>query len=220
MAVMGRHNATVRSVALSSSAVSCRMRGMTTPVHSNTPPNRAYLVFIAEITVRTTEELINGLTELAQKGCQEVYLAFSSSGGDVQAGLALFNFLKGAPFNVIVHNIGAVQSIATTIFLAGKQRYACKHSTFVYHGVASNPLAGSYENGRLRATLEGIGIDQEHLVSILKENTKIGDENAEALYRAVHTKTAEFALDNGIIHEIRELSIPQGAVMFSLIPQR
>ena len=62
----------------------------------------------------------------------------STPGGSVMNGLNLYNVLRGLPITLTTHNVGNVDSIGNAIFLAGQIRYACPHSTFMFHGVAFN----------------------------------------------------------------------------------
>ena len=81
------------------------------PIQPDVPPPCVYVVFTAEIVPQTVEPLIQALSNLAQKGIPEVYLAISTPGGSVMQGITLYNFLRGVPFNLVVHNIGNVDSI-------------------------------------------------------------------------------------------------------------
>ena len=56
------------------------------------------------------------------------YFAISSPGGGVAAGMTFYNFLRALPVKIIMHNTGSIDSIATVIFLAASERYACSHS--------------------------------------------------------------------------------------------
>ena len=57
------------------------------------PPPRVYIMFTAEIVPQTVEGLIQALSNLAQKGIPEVYLAMSSPGGNVASGITLLQLL-------------------------------------------------------------------------------------------------------------------------------
>ena len=184
------------------------------------PPERVYVVFTAEIVPRTIETLIQALSNLAQKRVPEVYMAFSTPGGRVAQGITLYNFLRGVPFNLIIHNIGNVDSIGNAVFLAADTRYACAHSTFMFHGVGFDQPAARYEEKRLREMLDGIKADQRRIGDIIAERTNIGQDEAEGLFRESQTNTAEFARERGIIHEIREFELPDGAPVISFVFQR
>ena len=101
-------------------------------------PRKAPLVYIsfsAGINQVSTENLIGVMSNCANLEVQKVCLLLSTPGGMVVNGLNLYNVLLGMPFELIVHNVGVVNSIGNTIFLAGKKRYATKTATFMFHGV-------------------------------------------------------------------------------------
>ena len=50
-------------------------------------------------------------------------------------GVTLYNYIKSLSVKVVMHNVGLVNSIANVIFLAGNERYAVPHSSFLFHGV-------------------------------------------------------------------------------------
>lgn len=116
-------------------------------------PQIAYVVFTAEIIPTTVEPLIQTLSGIAQNNIPEVYMAFSTPGGNVAQGITLYNFLRGVPFKLVIHNIGNVDSIGNAIFLASDTRYACAHSTFMFHGISFNNPAGSVGEKEVREML-------------------------------------------------------------------
>ena len=183
-------------------------------------PQVVYIVFIAEIVPQTVESLIQALSNLAQKGVPEVYMAFSTPGGNVMHGITLYNFLRAVPFRLTIHNIGNVDSIGNAIFLGAQHRYACAHSTFMFHGVGFDKPAARYEEKALREMLDGIGTDQRRIGSIITDRTNITQDEVEGLFREAQTKTAEFARERGMVHEIRELELPPGAPVISFVFQR
>lgn len=189
---------------------------MTEPI-----PQCVYVVFTAEISPQTVESLIQGLSKIAEKKVPEVYIAFSTPGGDVAQGITLYNFLRGVPFKLTVHNIGNVDSIGNAVFLAANTRYACKHSTFMFHGVGFNHQSGGrFEEKQLREMLDGVGADQERIGSIISEHTGIPKDDVDEFFREAQTKTAKFALERGIINDIREFSLPSGTPVLSFVFQR
>ena len=178
-------------------------------------------MFTQEIVPKTVEPLIQALAKLSQEGVQEVYMAFSTPGGNVAQGITLYNFLRGGSFKLIVHNIGNIDSIGNAIFLAADTRYACAHSTFMFHGVAFNTTeASSFESKRLREMLDTIGADQRRIGGIITERTNISQDDVDELFLEAQTKTAELALERRIVHEIREFKLPLRAPVISFVFQR
>lgn len=185
------------------------------------PPTTAYVTFSAEINVNTSETLIATFTRLATQGMQEVHLLMSTPGGNVTNGLNVYNVLRGLPFRLITHNVGNVDSIGNAIFLAGTPRYACAGATFMFHGVAMNfAQATALGEKALIENLEGVRREQGRIGDIIKRRTKIDEPAVERLFLEAQTKDANFALGCGIIDEIREVKIPPGAPVVSLVFQR
>lgn len=61
---------------------------------------------------------------------------------------------------------------------------------------------------------------QKRIGAIITERTKISEEDAGALFREAQTKDAAYAISSGIIHEIRDVQIPVGGPVISLVFQR
>jgi ATP-dependent Clp protease, protease subunit len=123
--------------------------------------------------------------------------------------------------NFITHNVGNVDSIGNAIFLAGSRRYATPHSTFMFHGVGLDASAGvRFEEKNVRETLDGILSNQKRIGAIITQRTKITDNDVGAFFREAQTKDAAFAISSGIIHEIKDVQIPVGGPVISLVFQR
>lgn len=176
--------------------------------------------FSAEINPSTTENLIGVMANCANLKVSKVYLLLSTPGGNVMNGLNLYNLLKGMPFELTTHNVGNVDSIGNAVFLAGSKRYATSNATFMFHGVGFNITNDRFEEKDLRERLEGILSDQKRIGGIIAQRTKITEDEAAGLFRQAQTKDASFALDKGIIEEIREINIPPGVPVISLIFKR
>jgi len=180
-----------------------------------------YISFSAEIIPITTETLIAAMSNCANKRVKQVNLLLSTPGGSVMHGMNLYNLLKGMPFELTTHNVGNVDSIGNALFLAGQKRYACPSSTFMFHGVGFNSGNNQrFEEKYVRERLDGILNDQSRIGTIIANNTKLREEEIAALFREATTKDARYAIDNGIIHEIRDVYIPKGVPIISLVFQR
>jgi ATP-dependent Clp protease protease subunit len=110
-------------------------------------------------------------------------------------------------------NIGNVDSIATIVFLAGAERLAVPHSTFMFHGVAFD-LTGNIRADQTFLTdkLQSVKADHKKMASIIKERANFERiENIMTLFSTQATKDADYALAHGIIHKIEHLQIPEGS---------
>lgn len=190
----------------------------------NTKPvltDTVYISFSAEINPHTSESLIAILANVVNQGVPHVYILLSTPGGSVMNGMNLYNMIRGLPCEVSIHNVGNVDSIGNAIFLAGARRYACPHSTFMFHGVGFNsPQGMRLEEKFLRERLDGILADQRRIGQIVAERTTLTNEQVDGLFLEAQTKDSTFAIGCGIVHEIRNVEIPEGGPVVSLVFQR
>ena len=185
------------------------------------PPHRIYVSFSAEINAHTTKSLIALCSNQVNQGVKEIYLMLSTPGGAVMNGLNLYNILRAFPVKLITHNVGNVNSIGNAVFLAGAERYACHHSTFMFHGVGVNvPNATHLEEKNLRERLQSVLADQKRIGSIIGERTELKKGEIRGLFKEARTKDADYARRVGIVHDIRDAEVPEGAPVFALVFQR
>lgn len=183
-------------------------------------PSVVYVSFSAEVNANTTESLIAAMANIANQGVPEVHLLMSTPGGFVMNGLNVYNVLRALPITLITHNVGNVDSIGNAIFLAGKQRYACPHSTFMFHGVGFTADGMQFDAKSLRERVDSIDADEKRIAGIIEERTTLTTIQIEPLFREMQTKDATYAVSAGIVHEIKEVSIPPGAPVIALVFQR
>lgn len=180
-----------------------------------------YVSFSAEINPHTTESLIATLANCSSQGAEEVHLLLSTPGGSVMNGMNLYNVLRALPLRLVTHNVGNVDSIGNAVFLAGEHRYASPHSTFMFHGVGMDTTgAMRLEEKLLRETLASILADQKRIAGIIEERTNLDSRQVKALFREAQTKDATYAVSTGIVHEIKDVEIPPGCPVFTLVFQR
>lgn len=184
-------------------------------------PATVYVSFSAEINVNTAERLLGVLAQQLTKGTKRIHLLLSTKGGQVDAGMNLYNVMRGMPFELITHNVGSVNSIGNVIFLAGETRYACPHSTFRFHGAGIDvPAATRLEERLLRKRMDTILSGQEKIGSIIQERTTLSHDAISELFLEAETKDAIYARTNGIVHDICDVKIPPGAPVLQLVFKR
>jgi ATP-dependent protease ClpP protease subunit len=180
-------------------------------------PKPLFIWFSAAIDQNSTDTLMNALVQAYNQGIREVHLLISTSGGAIMNGMTLFNFLSGLPIDLTTHNVGNVDSIGNVIFLAGRRRLACPHSTFMFHGVAFNTVSpSSFGEQALSELLANVQSDQRRIADLIVKRSNLGEEAVTAMFRKAETKSADEALACGLIHEIRDVQIPVDAVVASL----
>jgi ATP-dependent protease ClpP protease subunit len=180
-------------------------------------PKPLFLWFSAAIDQASTDTLMNVIAGAYSQGIKEVHLLLSTSGGGIMNGMTLYNFLRGLPISLTTHNVGNVDSIGNVVFLAGQRRFACAHSTFMFHGVMwTTSASASLGEQALTELLANVKRDQRRIANLVVQNSRLGEDEVNAMFSRSETKSADEALACGIIHEIKDVQIPADAVVFSL----
>lgn len=173
------------------------------------PPPLQFISFTSDVTPASAKALLAACAQCASSGIKGVYLLLSTPGGDVREGMALYNILRGMPFELTTHNVANVDSIGNVIFLAGKKRYACSSATFMFHGVGFNVEKVRLERRNLKEMTGGIDADTTRMSAVIAAEATFPKQSTIAkLFLEASTKDAAYAKANGIIHEIRDVQIP------------
>jgi len=183
-------------------------------------PGPAYVVFSAEIDVNTIEQLLNTMANCANQNYAEVHLLMSTPGGSVMHGINAYNVLRGMPFKLVTHNVGNIDSIGNAIYLAGEDRYACEHSTFMFHGVAFSGDGTTFNAQLTKEKLDSLRADENRIGGIITDRTKLSSKQVKSFHKAGRTMTAEEAHAVGIVHDVKEVTIPPESAVATLVFNR
>lgn len=176
-----------------------------------------YIKFSSPINQQTSQNLMHFLGEQVNKGEKEFYFLISSTGGNVNDGIVLYNFIRALPAKVIMHNIGVIDSIANVIFLSADERYCSPNSSFLFHGVGFNIMQPQrLEEKELREKLVMIERDQKNIAGIISERTKLKEDEIMDMFFRAKTKTPDEAKEAGIVKEIKLANIPEKSLIVSL----
>jgi len=176
-----------------------------------------YVNYFDSIVDPKVRAVMAALSEMINKQKPDaIYCLFSSPGGQVEAGITLYNFLRSLPIEIIMHNTGIVDSIANVIFLSANIRYASVHSSFLFHGVNWNCATNTSANrNQLAETLSGLDASETKIRGIITERTGLTPEEVRALFTQGESKDPSFALSKGIVNEIKNPAIPKGVPILS-----
>lgn len=142
-----------------------------------------------------------------RKSVAKLYFMFNSNGGQVDAGIMLHNYLKSLPYEIIMHNISTIESIALPVFLAAQKRYAVPNATFLLHGVAAQ-INGSINKPQVLELLSRIENDEKKIESIISSNSLISEVELQEYFLHGKSVDAQFAVEKGIIQDIKQAQIP------------
>lgn len=150
-------------------------------------------------------DIVSGLMRISQE-CDNIRLHINSVGGEVYAGIAIFNALRSCPKNIEIYTDGISASIAGIIAICGRKHYMSKYARLMIHSVS----AGVYGNkGDLKATIEEIESLENTLAEIISSKLKCSPEEVKNRFfdGKDHWFTAGEAVDLGLADGIYDLGL-------------
>lgn len=140
-------------------------------------------------------------------GEAEVTLCLASGGGDVNAGIGLYNYIKMLPLKVHTHAAGPCGSIAATVFLAGEQRSAASLSEFMTH---ASTWADGPQKGQLSSFNDLMTQPFKDVLGWSTEDISARFSLTDMRYAPDHAKTL------GIIDRIEDIRLGAGDTMVNV----
>ena len=167
--------------------------------------SRGYIPINGTITSETLSMTANIMLYLAEQKITPHFL-INSSGGEVTAGLGIYDLIQDYPYDIDLYCVGRAASMAAVILAGGKlgHRFILPHSSVMIHeplivggmgGSASTVEKTAKSIITTRDTLNGI--IAKHTGKTLKEVNKATESD--------NWMTAEEAIKFGICDEIRSI---------------
>lgn len=134
---------------------------------------------------------------------KEIILYINSPGGEVQSGIAVFDYMKlmSAPLTTVC--IGTAASMGAILFLAGSRRIMTRHSRIMIHDPA--PGGGSLEGmkpAEIEKRLENLKQTRDVICGIIAEASGRTPEEVMSVTCEDSWFDAEEALQYGLATEI------------------
>lgn len=179
--------------------------------------NDLYIRFMAQVLPQSADLLFKAIDNAIAMKKERVHLLLSSPGGSVFHGLSIYNFLKGAPIEVMTYNFGSVDSIGVIMFCAGKRRFSVPHARFLIHGVKLNVSGNnSFDEKQLEEHLKGVKIDQQNIAQVIADTTEKPRDKVEQDMNNRTTLNPIEAKAYGLVHEIKSELFPIDAQMIMI----
>lgn len=124
------------------------------------------------------DQLIKQILILDSINNDPIHLYISSPGGNVDDGFALIDVMKQCKSKIITYAQGSVASMATLIFISGKERVCYKHSIFMFHDMFAG---GADYSAKLKSRMEFFDKEYKVLENHILENTKLTPEDCQAM---------------------------------------
>ena len=147
------------------------------------------------------DEFLEDLEEVKDKDTITVHI--NSGGGDLYAGLAIYNRMKTLKGQVITVNDGLAASAASLIFQAGDVRKMNAGSNLMAHGV-SGFLFGFYNIDDLKKMVTEFKAHNKAVVNVYAEAMSVTYDEAKSLIESDTWLTGQEAVEKGLADEVVE----------------
>ena len=158
--------------------------------YTGEPTTDAYIV---------ASELLADLEDLKTK--DNITIHINSVGGDLYAGLAIYNRLKELPANITTINDGLAASAASIIFQAGDTRKVNAGSNLMVHQ-AMGFLFGYYQLSDLQQVSKRLRAANKTAINVYAEASGRSADEMKRLVDAETWLTGEEAVDAGLADEV------------------
>jgi ATP-dependent Clp protease protease subunit len=179
------------------------------------PPKEIFFTFVGPIDAHAAGRIISHCNLAHNKGVETVHLLVQSSGGSIDDGIAVYNYLANLPLKVVTYNEGSVQSIAVLVYLAGKHRLCAANASFFLHKTTM-PSVGDLPEEVLRARADAAKVYDQRTEAILRPRVTMPEEKWALRDKLGLTINAQEAKQYGFAHEIGHFSIAKGCEVFGI----
>jgi ATP-dependent Clp endopeptidase proteolytic subunit ClpP len=153
---------------------------------------------------------VEGLQAMVSAGPGDITIRINSPGGDVGAGMTIYNALRAVKNRVVCRVEGYAYSMASVIALAGRETQMADVGQFMVHNPTTMAWGGQKEMERAIAALKTA---RATLIKAYSKKTGKSDAEIEALMDETTFMTAEEAKEFGFVDSILDGDeIMEGAV--------
>lgn len=173
--------------------------------------SEAHVAFLGHVREETVTEAVTYLNDLASDGIGRVALAMHTIGGELEAGMRLYESLRSMPFQVVTYAVGYVASIGIVIYLAGDERIAGPRCRFQMH----RPTVKFSEEAdldipSLQAQISGLEAHEARVRAVYEDRTHLDRTEIDNLRGSSANLGAGEAVSHGIAHAVSPYTVPSG----------
>ncbi len=173
--------------------------------------------FIGNVTAKKANALTAYIHQEMNKGIRHFTININSNGGETDAGISAYQYLKSLPVHITTHNIGSVQSSATMIYCAGTQRYSLAHSIFMLHGSATT-YGGGMSLNTIESLLKLNKMRLKTFTDIFKECSQLSNQTMADYFSsaAAHYLSAVEAKEIGLVNEMGAPPLEKAVFIYTI----
>ena len=152
-----------------------------------------------EITPKAFKDELDALGDV-----NEINIFINSGGGDVFAGVAIYNMLKRHPAKKTVYIDGLAASIASVIAMAGDKIIMPRNAMLMIHNAWTVAMGNKSDLRKMADELENV---DSMLRSVYVSRTGLDAEQIDTFMNDETWFTAESAFENSFIDEIEDAKL-------------
>lgn len=151
------------------------------------------------------DDFLRDLDELRNRS--RITIHINSVGGELYAGIAIYNRLRALGAEIITENDGLAASAGSIIFQAGDVRRVNAGSVVMIHA-ATIGLGGYYNVQDLKKIIKNLDAGNKAAINIYVNSTGRDAESIRALFLAETWMTGEEAVEKGFADEVIDTGEP------------
>ena len=173
----------------------------------------ADLLIYGEIADEVSSEGMVGSRDIVrellmlEKTCDKVRVRINSQGGEVYAGIAIFNAIRRSSCDIAIYTDGISASIAGIVAMCGRKHYMSRYSRLMIHAVSGGVFGNVADLQKMIDEIKGL---EETISAIIAERMHITPEEVRERYfdGEDHWFTAEEAVALGLADGIYDAELP------------
>jgi len=177
--------------------------------------DEVFFTFAGLIDQQATQRVFNNFAVAVNGKAKRIHLLIQSAGGMVGDGIAIYNYLRNLPVELITYNSGSVLSIGVIMYLSGKIRKATRNATFLIHKTTCTPQAPVTADA-IKHRTRSIELDDKNIDSILHDHIEMPGSNWDLRDKFDLTISAEEAIAFKLVHEIADFAPPPGFQIYNI----
>jgi len=154
----------------------------------------------------SSREIVRELLML-EKACDTVRVRINSQGGEVYAGIAIFNAIRRSGCDIAIYTDGISASIAGIVAMCGRRHYMSRYSRLMIHAVSGGVFGNVSDLQKMIDEIRGL---EETISAIIAERMHITAKEVRDRYfdGEDHWFTAEEAVALGLADGIYDVDVP------------
>ena len=175
-------------------------------------PDEIWVAFAGLVDGQIARSAVSIFTEAAKDKVCTIHLLIQSTGGIVNDGIFLHNFIKFFPIDIVTYNCGFVASAAAVAYLGAKKRAVSAQGAFMLHR-ATGAMVGGLNARQTQSLTNSLNLDDNRIEQILKGSLNMTAEQWQIHDRSDLFLSADEAVKCDLATEVSDF-VPKGPLFY------